>query len=68
MRPFAVGVTGLAALLYVCALTAVRWWTLRLRRRGTADARASGDWYVLVAVLGLIVAPLLSFTLVSSLR
>jgi hypothetical protein len=33
-----------------------------------ADARAARDWYLLVAVIGLAVAPLLSFTLVSALR
>ncbi len=68
VRPFAVGVVGLAAPLYVVGLSAVRWWTLGLRRRGAADARASRDWYVLVGVLGLVIAPLLSFTLVSALR
>ncbi len=68
VRPFAVGVAGLAALLYVAGLTAVRWWTLGLRARGAADARASRDWYLLVAALGLIIAPLLAFTLVSTLR
>ncbi len=68
VRPFAVGVAGVSALLYVAGLTAVRWWTLGLRRRGAADAHASRDWYLLVAALGLIIAPLLSFTLVSTLR
>lgn len=68
VRPFAIGVVGLAAALYVIGLSAVRWWTLGLRRRGVADARASRDWYLLAAGLGLVVAPLLSFTLVSGLR
>ncbi len=68
MRPFAIGVIGLAAVLYVGALSAVRWWTGGLRTRGLADARAARDWYLLVATLGLAVAPLLAFTLVSALR
>lgn len=68
MRPFAIGVVGLSALLYVAGLSAVRWWTVGLRRRGVADERASRDWYLLTAVLGIIVAPLLAFTLASALR
>ena len=68
MRPFAVGVVGLAAGLYVIGLSAVLWWVTGLRRRRVADARAARDWYLLVAVIGLAVAPLLSFTLVSALR
>lgn len=68
MRPFAVGVVGLAAVLYVTGLSGVRWWTADLQRRGLADARAARDWYVLAAAIGLLVAPLLSFTLVSGLR
>jgi hypothetical protein len=68
VRPFAIGVVGLAAVLYVVGLSAVRWWTLGLRRRGVADARAARDWYLLAAALGLAVAPLLAFTLVSALR
>lgn len=59
---------GLAAVLYVVGLSAVRWWTAGLRRRGVADARASRDWYLLTAVLGIVVAPLLAFTLASALR
>jgi hypothetical protein len=33
-----------------------------------ADARAARDWYLLAAGLGLLVAPLLAFTIVSGLR
>ena len=68
VRPFAVGVIGLAALLYVAGLSAVRWWTAGLRARGVADHRAARDWYLLAAALGLLVAPMLAFTLVSGLR
>ena len=61
-------VVGLAALLYVIGLSAVRWWTVSLRRRGVADERAARDWYLLAAGLGLVAAPMLAFTLVSGLR
>jgi hypothetical protein len=54
--------------LYVIGLSAVRWWTAGLVARGVADRRAARDWYLLAAVLGLMVAPLLAFTLVSGLR
>ena len=67
VRPFAVGVVGLAALLYVTALSAVRWWTSGLERRGLADRRAARDWYLLAAGLGMLIAPLLAFTLASAL-
>jgi hypothetical protein len=68
VRPFAVAVVVLSALLYVVALSAVLAWTSGLRRRRVADARAARDWYLLAAGLGLLAAPLLSFTLVSALR
>jgi len=68
VRPFAIGVVGLAAVLYVAGLSAVRWWTAKLRRGGVADERASRDWYLLAAGLGLVAAPMLAFTLVSALR
>jgi len=68
VRPFGIAVVGLAAALYVAGLSAVRWWTQGLRRRGLADARAARDWYLLAAALGMPIAPLLAFTLVSGLR
>jgi hypothetical protein len=68
VRPFGIGVALTAAVLYVVGLSAVRWWTTGLQARGVADARAARDWYVLAATLGLLVAPLLAFTLVSGLR
>jgi hypothetical protein len=68
VRSFAVGVIGLAAVLYVGGLSAVRWWTAGLQSRRVADARAARDWYLLAAILGLLAAPLLAFTLVSALR
>jgi hypothetical protein len=68
MRAFAIAVLLLAAALYVTGLTAVLAWTSGLRRRGVAGARAARDWYALAALLGLLVAPLLAFTLISALR
>jgi hypothetical protein len=68
VRPLAIGVLLLAAALYVVGLSGVLAWTTGLRRRGVADARAARDWYLLAAGLGLLVAPLLAFTIVSALR
>lgn len=68
MRPFLTGLVGVSALLYVAALSAVRWWVGGLRRRGVADARAARDWYLLAATIGLAVVPLFAFTMLSALR
>jgi hypothetical protein len=68
VRPFAVAVVLLGAGLYVAGLSAVLAWTGGLLRRRVADAGAARDWYLLAATLGLLVAPLLAFTLVSGLR
>jgi hypothetical protein len=54
--------------VYVAGLTAVRWWTTGLVRRGVADGRGARDWYLLAAVVGLAIAPLLAFTLASAVR
>jgi len=68
VRPFAIGVLGLAAGLYVAGLSGVLAWTRGLVKRGRADARGARDWYLLAAGLGLLISPLLAFTLVSALR
>ena len=68
VRPFAIGVAAMAAVLYVAGLSAVLWWVAGLRARRVADARAARDWYLLAAGMGLPVAPLLAFTLLSALR
>jgi hypothetical protein len=68
VRPFVIGVVVVAALLYVIGLSAVRWWTLGLLDRGVADERAARDWYLVAAALGMLIAPLLAFTLVSGVR
>jgi hypothetical protein len=68
VRPFAIGVIATAALLYVVGLSAVLWWVSGLLRRRVADENAARDWYLLAAGIGLVVAPLLAFTVVSALR
>jgi hypothetical protein len=68
VRPFALGVVGFAALLYVGGLSAVLAWVVGLQRRGVANSAAARDWYLLAAAVGLPVAPLLAFTLLSALR
>ncbi|MGH2427622.1 MAG: hypothetical protein ACRDGV_01870 [Candidatus Limnocylindria bacterium] len=59
---------ALSAVLYIASLSGVLWWTGGLRRRGLADAHAARDWYLLAASIGLVMAPLLAFTLASALR
>ena len=68
LRPFTLGVLGLGVALYLGGLSTVLAWVTGLRRRGVADRIAARDWYLLAAVVGLPIAPLLSFTLVSALR
>ena len=68
LRPFTLSVVGLGAGLYVAGLSAVLAWVSGLRRRGVADASAARDWYLLAAVVGIPIAPLLAFTLISALR
>lgn len=68
MRPFAIRLVATATALYLIGLSAVLWWVAGLRSRGVADARAAREWYLLAAGVGLAVAPLLAFTLLSGLR
>jgi len=68
VRPLGIGVVGLGAALYVAGLSAVLAWTRGLQRRGAADPRGARDWYLLAAALGLVIAPLLAFTVISALR
>lgn len=67
-RGLALGSIGLAAVLYVAALSAVLAWVGGLRRRGVANAAAARDWYLLTGLIGLVIMPLLAFTLVSAFR
>ena len=68
VRPLTLGTLGLGATLYVAGLSAVLAWVSGLRRRGVADGTAARDWYLLAAGVGVPVAPLLAFTLISALR
>lgn len=67
-RDLALAMAGLTPVLYLGGLSGVLAWTSGLRRRGLADARAARDWYLLAALVGVPVAPLLAFTLLSALR
>ena len=68
LRPVAPLVVGLGAVLYVIGLSAVVSWVRRLRRRRVGDPAAAREWYVIAAILGVPIALLLAFTLVSALR
>lgn len=68
VRPLAIALVAVGAALYVAGLSAVFAWVRRLRRRKLADGRAARDWYLLAATIGLPIALLLAFTLVSALR
>jgi hypothetical protein len=68
LRPIGTGVVGVGSVLYVVGLSAVRAWVGGLQRRRVADPRAARDWYLLAATIGLPIALLLAFTLVSALR
>lgn len=65
----------LAAVLYVAFLSAVVAWTARMARRtGTGGTDPAGaaptigrDWYLVAAVIGLPLAPLLAFTILAGL-
>lgn len=68
IRPLATGTVALGGILYVVGLSAVRAWVAGLRRRRVADPRAARDWYLLAATIGLPIALLLAFTIISALR
>jgi hypothetical protein len=68
VRPVTIPVIGLGTTLYISGLSAVLAWVTRLTARRLADARAARDWYLLAATIGLPVALLLAFTIVSALR
>lgn len=58
---------GLAAVLYVVLLTAVVFWAARQAARPHADPHGGRDWYLVAALVGLVVAPLLAFTILAGL-
>ena len=64
--PFAAALAALAAVLYVAALSFALWRTTGLRGRGPSGRGAARDWYLIVAALGMVFAPLLAFTIVAA--
>ncbi len=57
----------LAAILYVALLSAVVAWWMRISRRPGVDPSGGRDWYVVAALVGLVIAPLLSFVILAAL-
>ncbi len=66
-RDLVLGVIGLGAVLYVALLSAVVAWSARLARRPRADPHGGRDWYVVAALVGIVIAPLLAFTVLAGL-
>jgi len=60
-------VAPLAAILYVALLSAVVAWSRRLARRPHPDPTGGRDWYVVAAVIGVLIAPLLAFNILAGL-
>lgn len=58
---------GLSAVLYVTILTLVLGWSTRAARRFPNADGGDRDWYLLAAVIGLVIAPLLAFTVLAGL-
>lgn len=67
VRDLVLALIPLAAILYVAVLTAVVWWASRLAARPNADPHGGRDWYVVAALVGLVIAPLLAFTILAGL-
>lgn len=63
-RGLALATLGLAVLLYLVAQSAVLAWSIRVAH----PAGFAPDWYVLTGLIGLVIMPLLAFTLVSAFR
>lgn len=59
-------VAPLAAILYVALLSAVVAWSQRLARRPNPEP-TGGDWYLVAAVIGMAIAPLLAFNILAGL-
>lgn len=58
---------GLSAVLYVTLLTLVLAWSRGAARRGAGVPGGDRDWYLVAALLGLVIAPLLAFTVLAGL-
>jgi hypothetical protein len=59
-RSFVLATLTLATVLYLVLLTAVVAWWSRVARRPGVDPAGGRDWYVVAAVVGLVIAPLLA--------
>ncbi|MGH2489679.1 MAG: hypothetical protein ACRDFR_08705 [Candidatus Limnocylindria bacterium] len=57
----------LTAVVYVALLSAVLAWSWRLSRRPNPDPTGGRDWYAVVALVGLVIAPLLAFSILAGL-
>ena len=66
-RDLVLALIPLAAILYVALLTGVIVWASRLAAKPNADPRGGRDWYVVAALVGLVIAPLLAFTILAGL-
>jgi hypothetical protein len=66
-RDLVLAVITLGAVLYVGLLTLVVAWTSRMSRRPGAEAVSGRDWYLVAAVVGVVIAPLLAFTILAAL-
>ena len=66
-RAFLVALLPLAAILYVGFLSLVVAWTARMAHHSTGGAGAGRDWYLVAAIIGLPLAPLLAFSILAGL-
>ena len=66
-RSLVLALIGLSAVLYVTLLTLVLAWSSGAARRGAGDVGGDRDWYLVAALLGLVIAPLLAFTVLAGL-
>jgi hypothetical protein len=66
-RDLVLALIGLSAVVYVVILSAVLAWAIRGARRPGADASSARDWYLVAALVGMVIAPLLAFTVLAGL-
>jgi hypothetical protein len=66
-RVLVLAVIGLGTVLYVALLSAVVAWAARLRRVPGSDPAAGRDWYLVAGTIGVVIAPLLAFTVLAGL-
>jgi len=66
-RDLVLALAALSAVLYVALLSAVVAWSARFARQPGVDPSGARDWYVVAAVVGLVITPLLAFTILAGL-